>query len=75
MKYWQVERDDPSLKEVLLLFVCLFVFLGLHPQRMKFLARSQIGSFRPMPKPQQHEFQATSVTYTTAYGKIGSLTQ
>ena len=33
-----------------------------------------ICNYRPMPQPQQHQIQATSVTYTATCGNPGSLT-
>ena len=49
-----------------------FFFLGPHPQYMK--VPRLWGRISPMPQPQQHRIWAMSVTYTTACGKVGSLT-
>ena len=55
------------------IFFCLlsFVFLGLHLWHMEV---PRLG-FEVELQPQQHQIQAPSVTYTTAHGNTGSLTQ
>ena len=63
------------LLSFVVLFVCLFraATAGYgHSQ-----ARGLIGAVAagPTPEPQQRQTQAMSVTYTTAHGNTGSLTQ
>ena len=57
-------------------FLFLFCFLGPHLQHMEAPRQgsNQSCSRRPMPQPQQHRIQASSVTYTTAQGNAKSLT-
>ena len=65
-------------------YFLFFVFLGLHLLHMEVLrpgvqVELQMPAYTtaiamPDPQPQQHQIQATSATYTTAYGNAKSLT-
>ena len=58
---------------ILLLFKS---FLGPHPQHMEVLRLGVESELQlpTTPQPQQCQIPATSVTYATAHGNIGSLT-
>ena len=57
-------------------FFSFLSFLGPHWCHMEVprLGYNQSCSCRPIPQPQQHGIQATSVSYTIAHGNTGSLT-
>ena len=59
------------------IFFFLFAFLWLHRQHMEVLRLGWNWSYScwPMQYPQQRGIWATFVTYTTAHGNTGSLTQ
>ena len=66
-----------GIKSIEFFFVCLFVFLGPHPQHMevpRLGGSNRSCSCRPMPEPQQRQIQTMSATYTTAHGNARSLT-
>ena len=53
-----------------------FVFLGPHPQHMRFPGSGLKNRFscQPTPQPQPCQIRAMSATYTTAHGNSRSLT-
>ena len=57
------------------LFVC-FCFLGPHLQHTEIprLGSNQSHSCQPIPRPRPYGIRATSSTYATAQGRVGSLT-
>ena len=59
---------------LLFLFIYFFLFRAAFMAYGGSQARGQIGAGRPIPQPQQHGIQATSVIYTMAHGNAGSLT-
>ena len=57
----------PSFFCLFVCFVCLFVCLFIY-------GGSQSYSFRPTPRPQQHQIWTMSVTYTTVHSNTWCLT-
>ena len=62
-------------------YFLFFVFLWLHPWHMEVprlgvesKPTPELAHTRATPKPQQHEIQAVSSTYTIAHGNTGSFT-
>ena len=56
-----------------------YIFFYLFRATPMYMEAPRLGvkssySCQPMPQPQQHQIQASSVTYTTAPGSTGSLT-
>ena len=58
------------------LFIYLFIFQGCTCGIWRFPGQgsNQSCSCQSTPQPQPHQIRATSVTYTTVHGNIGSLT-
>ena len=58
-------------------FFFFFLFLQSHLQHME-VPEPGVElelQLRPLPQPEQHGIRATSLSYTTAWGNAGSLTQ
>ena len=53
---------------------CLFRAIPMAYGSSRARGSNQSCSYQPIPKPQQHQIRATSVTYTTAHGNAVSFT-